>query len=49
MVTERFPRDQLARAALADNATSVASAEADPLRRDGFAPLFVSNRGVPGG
>jgi hypothetical protein len=30
-VTERFPSDQLARAALADNATSVASAEHDPL------------------
>lgn len=33
-VTERFPSDQLARAALADNATSVASAEQDPLALD---------------
>jgi hypothetical protein len=30
-VSERFPQDQLARAALADNATSVASNEQDPL------------------
>ena len=30
-VAERFPADQLARAALADNATSLASAEHDPL------------------
>ena len=30
-VTERFPGDQLARAALADNAASVAGAEHDPL------------------
>jgi hypothetical protein len=30
-VTERFPTDQLARAALADNAASVAGAEHDPL------------------
>jgi hypothetical protein len=30
-VAERFPEDQLARAALADNATSLASAEHDPL------------------
>jgi hypothetical protein len=30
-VTERFPADQLARAALADNAASVAGAEHDPL------------------
>jgi hypothetical protein len=29
-VTERFPADQLARAALADNATSLAGAEQDP-------------------
>jgi len=29
-VTQRFPSDQLARAALADNATSVAGAEHDP-------------------
>jgi hypothetical protein len=33
-VTERFPADQLARAALADNATSVAGAEHDPLALD---------------
>jgi hypothetical protein len=33
-VAERFPADQLARAALADNATSVASAEHDPLALD---------------
>jgi hypothetical protein len=30
-VTERFPDDKLAHAALADNATSVASAENDPV------------------
>lgn len=30
-VTERFPDDKLARAALADNATSLAGAERDPL------------------
>ena len=30
-VTERFPDDKLARAALADNATSLAGAEQDPL------------------
>jgi hypothetical protein len=30
-VTQRFPADQLARAALADNATSLAGAEHDPL------------------
>jgi hypothetical protein len=34
MVTERFPADQLARAALADNAASVAGAEHDPLALD---------------
>jgi predicted Zn-dependent protease len=33
-VAERFPADQLARAALADNAASVASAEHDPLALD---------------
>jgi hypothetical protein len=33
-VTGRFPADQLARAALADNATSVAGAEHDPLALD---------------
>lgn len=33
-VTTRFPADQLARAALADNATSVAGAEHDPLVLD---------------
>ena len=33
-VTRRFPRDQLARAALADNATSLAGAEHDPLALD---------------
>ena len=33
-VTERFPSDQLARAALADNAASVAGAEHDPLALD---------------
>jgi hypothetical protein len=33
-VTTRFPADQLARAALADNATSVAGAEHDPLALD---------------
>lgn len=33
-VAERFPADQLARAALADNATSVAGAEHDPLALD---------------
>jgi hypothetical protein len=33
-VTIRFPTDQLARAALADNATSVAGAEHDPLALD---------------
>lgn len=33
-VTEHFPADQLARAALADNATSVAGAEHDPLALD---------------
>jgi hypothetical protein len=33
-VTGRFPRDQLARAALADNATSLAGAEHDPLALD---------------
>src|SRR5919112_4641865 len=34
IVTERFPADQLARAALADNAASVAGAEHDPLPLD---------------
>jgi hypothetical protein len=33
-VTERFPSDQLARAALADNAASLAGAEHDPLALD---------------
>jgi hypothetical protein len=33
-VSERFPDDQLARAALADNATSLAGAEHDPLALD---------------
>jgi hypothetical protein len=33
-VTVQFPSDQLARAALADNAASVAGAEHDPLARD---------------
>jgi len=33
-VSTRFPTDQLARAALADNATSVAGAEHDPLALD---------------
>ena len=33
-VARRFPADQLARAALADNATSLASAEHDPLALD---------------
>ena len=33
-VTVRFPSDQLARAALADNAASVAGAEHDPLALD---------------
>lgn len=33
-VSERFPGDQLARAALADNAASVASTEHDPLALD---------------
>jgi hypothetical protein len=33
-VSERFPADQLARAALADNAASVAGAEHDPLALD---------------
>jgi len=34
VVTERFPADQLARAALADNAASVAGAEHDPRALD---------------
>jgi len=34
MVTEHFPADQLARAALADNATSLAGAEHDPAALD---------------
>ena len=33
-VPDRFPADQLARAALADNAASVAGAEHDPLALD---------------
>jgi hypothetical protein len=33
-VTIKFPSDQLARAALADNAASVAGAEHDPLALD---------------
>lgn len=33
-VVERFPADQLARAALADNAASLAGAEHDPLAQD---------------
>ena len=33
-VARRFPEDQLARAAMADNATSLASAEQDPLALD---------------
>ena len=33
-VTERFPQDQLARAALADNAAGLAGAEHDPLALD---------------
>lgn len=33
-VTQRFPQDQLARAALADNAASLAGAERDPLALD---------------
>ncbi len=33
-VTERFPGDQLARAALADNAASLAGAEHDPIALD---------------
>ena len=33
-VTQRFPDDKLARAALADNATSLAGAEQDPLALD---------------
>ena len=34
LVTQRFPADQLARAALADNAASLAGAEHDPLALD---------------
>ena len=34
LVTQRFPGDQLARAALADNAASLAGAEHDPLALD---------------
>ena len=34
LVSQRFPADQLARAALADNAASVAGAEHDPLALD---------------
>jgi hypothetical protein len=34
VVTEKFPADQLARAALADNAVSLADAEHDPLALD---------------
>jgi hypothetical protein len=39
-VTERFPADQLARAALADNAVSVAGAEHDPQALDLAVQLF---------
>jgi hypothetical protein len=39
-VTERFPADQLARAALADNAVSVAGAEHDPRALDLAVQLF---------
>jgi hypothetical protein len=41
-VTERFPADQLARAALADNAASVAGAEHDPLALDLAVQTFES-------
>jgi hypothetical protein len=41
-VTQRFPADQLARAALADNATSVAGAEHDPLALDLAVQTFES-------
>jgi hypothetical protein len=34
LVAQRFPADQLARAALADNAASLAGAEHDPLALD---------------
>jgi len=39
-VTERFPADQLARAALADNAVSVAGAEHDPQALDLAVQIF---------
>ena len=39
-VTERFPADQLARAALADNAVSVAGAEHDPQALDLAVEIF---------
>jgi hypothetical protein len=39
-VTERFPADQLARAALADNAVSVADAEHDPRALDLAVQIF---------
>jgi hypothetical protein len=45
-VTERFPDDELARASLADNATSLASAENDPVAMsiaiDSFEKLLAS-------
>jgi hypothetical protein len=41
-VTERFPADQLARAALADNAASVAGAEHDPRALDLAVETFES-------
>ncbi len=41
-VTQRFPGDQLARAALADNAASVAGAEHDPLALDLAVQTFES-------
>jgi len=41
-VTQRFPADQLARAALADNAASVAGAEHDPLALDLAVQTFES-------
>ena len=41
-VSERFPADQLARAALADNAASVAGAEHDPLALDLAVQTFES-------
>lgn len=41
-VTQRFPADQLARAALADNAASLAGAEHDPLALDLAVRTFES-------